>query len=294
MGNVYPAKKVVNVSVVPHRSPFRYPGGKTWLVPRIRQWLSDLSSVPAIFVEPFAGGGIVSLTVAFEDLAQHVVMVEIDEEVAAVWTTLLDAGEAEWLANRITDFECTQDEVNDLLGKIPTSTKDQAFLTIVRNRVNHGGILAPGAGMIRTGDNGNGIASRWYATTLCQRIKQIEHIQEKITFQCKDGIDAIKDYSCREDVVFFVDPPYTASGKSAGSRLYAHSELDHASLFRLMSNVEGDFLMTYDNADEIRELAREHGFDTEPIAMKNTHHSKMTELLIGRSLDWLRTKQHRE
>jgi hypothetical protein len=31
--------KVVNVSTVPHRSPFRYPGGKTWLVPRVRDWL---------------------------------------------------------------------------------------------------------------------------------------------------------------------------------------------------------------------------------------------------------------
>ena len=27
------AKGVINVSAVPHRSPFRYPGGKTWLVP---------------------------------------------------------------------------------------------------------------------------------------------------------------------------------------------------------------------------------------------------------------------
>lgn len=28
--------KVINVATVPLRSPFRYPGGKTWLVPRIR------------------------------------------------------------------------------------------------------------------------------------------------------------------------------------------------------------------------------------------------------------------
>ncbi|MBN2594284.1 MAG: hypothetical protein JXA81_12320, partial [Sedimentisphaerales bacterium] len=34
--------KVVNVASVPLRSPFRYPGGKTWLVPYVRQWLSSL------------------------------------------------------------------------------------------------------------------------------------------------------------------------------------------------------------------------------------------------------------
>lgn len=28
--------QIVNVASVPQRSPFRYPGGKTWLVPHIR------------------------------------------------------------------------------------------------------------------------------------------------------------------------------------------------------------------------------------------------------------------
>jgi DNA adenine methylase len=46
--------------------------------------------------------------------------------------------------------------------------------------------------------------------------------------------------------------------------------------------------MTYDNTDEVRELARWYGLDTLPVAMKNTHHAKMTELLIGRDLGWAR------
>ena len=39
---------IVNVASVPQRSPFRYPGGKTWLVPRLRRWLSSLPSKPRI------------------------------------------------------------------------------------------------------------------------------------------------------------------------------------------------------------------------------------------------------
>ena len=50
-------RNIVNVASVPHRSPFRYPGGKTWLVPRVREWLASLPQRPALFVEPFAGGG---------------------------------------------------------------------------------------------------------------------------------------------------------------------------------------------------------------------------------------------
>lgn len=44
--------KIVNVATVPHRSPFRYPGGKTWLVPYIRQWLRSIKPAPTELAEP--------------------------------------------------------------------------------------------------------------------------------------------------------------------------------------------------------------------------------------------------
>ena len=91
-----------------------------------------------------------------------------------------------------------------------------------------------------------------------------------------------------QGAAFFIDPPYTAGGKRAGRRLYSHSELDHDELFRVTSRVAGDFLMTYDDAQDVYELAKKYGFDTEAIAMKNTHHAKMTELLVSRNFDWLR------
>jgi DNA adenine methylase len=46
--------------------------------------------------------------------------------------------------------------------------------------------------------------------------------------------------------------------------------------------------MTYDETDEVRGLAHRFNFDTELVAMKNTHHAEMKELLIGRNLDWAR------
>jgi len=53
--------------------------------------------------------------------------------------------------------------------------------------------------------------------------------------------------------------------------------------------VAGNFLMTYDDAEGVRELARTQGFDMELVAMKSTHHAEMTELLIGRDLGWMRS-----
>jgi len=276
---------VVNVAAVPQRSPFRYPGGKTWLVPRIRQWL--LKRSPKEFIEPFAGGGIVSLTVAAEELAQHVTMIELDKQVAAVWKVIIQ-GDAQWLANRIAEFQLTHESLTQLLARKPHSIRERAFQTILKNRTFHGGILAAGSAPLKHGENGRGIHSRWYANTLKRRILDIASIRERITFIEGEGIEAVRQNARKLDTAFFIDPPYTVGGKRAGRRLYTHSDLDHEMLFRVASKVAGDVLMTYDDADDVRQLAKKYGFDMELVAMKNTHHAAMTELLIGRNLDWAR------
>jgi DNA adenine methylase len=280
------AHTIVNVASVPQRSPFRYPGGKTWLIPRIRLWLR---TPPAELIEPFAGGGIVSLTASAERLAGHVTMVELDEQIAAVWHTIINDGGGPWLAERIVGFNLTDETLRSTLEKKPRSVREKAFQTILKNRTFHGGILAPGSAPLKYGENGKGIKSRWYADTLSKRILEIHAVKERATFIEGDGVEVIRQHAQRTDAVFFIDPPYTVGGKRAGRRLYTHSELDHEALFKLAASIKGDFLMTYDDAEGVRELARKHGFDTELVAMKNTHHARMTELLIGINLDWLRS-----
>jgi len=173
------------------------------------------------------------------------------------------------------------------LAKPPRSQREFAFQTILKNRTAHGGILADGAGVLKHGENGKGILSRWYPQTIAKRITNIEVISKRLEFIHGDAFDVLAGFQKEREAVFFIDPPYTAGGKRAGSRLYTHSEIDHERLFSLCEKMRGDFLMTYDNADEVRALAQRHGFETKPVAMKNTHHAEMDELLIGRDLDWV-------
>lgn len=106
---------VVNVASIPQRSPFRYPGGKTWLVPIVRKWLKQSKEYKKL-IEPFAGGGIIGLTAAFENLANHVTMIELDKEVAAVWDVILN-GDHKWLADKIYGFDLTPENANNILQK---------------------------------------------------------------------------------------------------------------------------------------------------------------------------------
>jgi DNA adenine methylase len=279
----YTADKPVNVASVPQRSPFRYPGGKTWLVPYIRDWLKSKKAAPARLIEPFAGGAIVSLTAAFERLARHVIFGELDNGVAAVWRIVLN-GQAEWLAKQILSFEVRLETVTTALRQDVSGVREKAFQTILRNRVQRGGILAAGAGLVKTGENGRGLLSRWYPQTLARRIREINRQKDRLTFVEGDGFALIEEHKADVEAVFYIDPPYTVAAR----RLYTVWQVEHTRLFEAMAGCQGDFLMSYDNTAEIAQLAKRHGFESRPVAKPGGSAGRLTHLLVGRSLaSWL-------
>lgn len=278
--------KPVNVASVPQRSPFRYPGGKTWFVPTFRKWTASLGPKSRLLIEPFAGGGILSLTAVFEHLVDRVVMIELDEDVAAVWQSVV-SGDAKWLADQIVKFNLTKEAVIAEISKVPRDLKHRAFQAILKNRTFHGGILAEGSTFLKYGENGKGIHSRWYPLTLTKRFLSLDFVADRIDFRCEDGLKVMQEFAPQKDVIYFIDPPYTAGGKKAGKRLYKYCQIDHEELFRICESLKGDFLITYDDAEEVKQMARRHGFEMRLISMTNTHHAAMKELVIGRNLSWM-------
>lgn len=274
-------KSIINVASVPQRSPFRYPGGKTWLIPTVRQWLKQDSKTVKELIEPFAGGGIVSLTAGFEKLATQITMVELDEEIAAVWKVIFSEQNS-WLSNKIISFDLTYENVKSELENKNKSLNDIAFCTILKNRVFHGGIIAKGAGMLKNGENGKGIHSRWYAKTLQDRINSINYIKEKIRFVQGDAYEVIVNNLNNPDAYFFIDPPYTIAGK----RLYTYFDVNHERLFELTSNIKGKFMLTYDDTPEIRELSEKYNLQFKTIPMKTTLHYEKNEIIISDNFKW--------
>ena len=271
--------RAANVATVPQRSPLRYPGGKTWLVPHIRHWLSQ--SRPKVLVEPFAGGGIVSLTAVMEDLAERACMVELDRHVAAFWRATLS--DAEGLASRILGFEPRLKQLKLLESQQSGDVLEQGFRTLVLNRTRRAGILAPGAAFNKFGEGGRGVASRWYPATLANRLREIAKFAHRISFYEGDGVQLLSILAPASSgkLAFFIDPPYTAGGKRAGARLYSHSEIDHARIFSTLAGAGNvNFLMTYDETPEVIEMIKEFDFHAVGVQMKNAHHARMRELVI--------------
>lgn len=228
--------------------------------------------------EPFAGGGSISLMSVAERRVKHALMVEKDEAVSALWRVVLY--DSEWLADQIRDFAPNAVNVRRLLASQERGDRALAFRTLVRNRVSYGGILAAGASVVRAGENGRGVASRWYPQTLARRVAAISAMVPRLAVEQGDGMDEIRSRRRCRRTVFFIDPPYTVAGKRAGRRLYDHCEVDHDLLFGRAAGLAGVVVMTYDESDAIRRMARRHGLRVTAVAMKNGHHEHLRELII--------------
>ena len=207
------SNQVVNVSSVPQRSPLRYPGGKTWLVPQIRNWLASLPQRPNLFVEPFAGGATASLTAVMDGLVDNAVLCEIDPEMSNLWTRIFE--DADELAARVERFVPTPSNVRCAFGKESLDEFDLAFNTLLKNRINRGGIIAKGASKMNNGENGKGLASRWYANTIAERIRAIGRHASRFDFVQDDGLNLVERYKDKQDATFFIAPPHTRLPENA-------------------------------------------------------------------------------
>jgi DNA adenine methylase len=252
-------------------------------MPVIRSWLQ-----PPVkhLVEPFAGGGNISLGAVSANLAMRATMVELDPDVAAVWEVVLN-GQADWLADRIHAFGVSRRAVAAELERTPRTLRDKAWLTLLRNRMSHGGIITTGSGFLKKGERGNGLKSRWYPETLGRRIKSINGFKDRISFVRGDGLRWIEENSAKlnsQSTALFFDPPYAL----AGQRLYSFADVDHPRLFELASRVSCRVLMTYEDSSEVRALAKEFSFAVRAVKMLSRQNVAKMELLIAKDFKWLR------
>lgn len=169
----------------------------------------------------------------------------------------------------------------------PVSSKvDIAFQLLLHNRVARGGIVANGGGILNKGENGNGVFSRWYPATLVNRIYCIHGLRSQISFKRDDGLKTLAELVHDRSSAFLIDPPYSGAGKAAGARLYRHSEIDHGKLFQAAMRLKGQFLLTYEDCDEIRLASNAAKLQYRVVRMRTTHNLRSTEVLISRRMDW--------
>ena len=91
-----------------HFSPLRYPGGKGRLSPFVQRIFEDNDLLDGHYVEPYAGGSAVGLSLLLLEYASHIYINDISKPVYLFWKVVLE--DTDTMCRKIRDKKVTPAE----------------------------------------------------------------------------------------------------------------------------------------------------------------------------------------
>ncbi len=248
-------------------SPLRYPGGKTQISKYIEDIIKHNGLSGGSYAEPYAGGAGVAIYLLLFGHVKDIYINDLDYSVYAFWYSLKH--QPEQLCRRIWDTPvtieswATQKEIQ--LHKADYAILDVGFSTFFLNRTNRSGILKGG---IIGGKNQDGIYQldcRYNKPKLIERIERIVAYNEHIHVSNLDAMEFLTENSqvFNSKTLVYLDPPYYQKGQQLYINYYTHD--DHLRLKEYVSQLGGNWIITYDDAPEITEMYK--GFQKAPISI---------------------------
>ena len=201
---------------MPNPSPLRYPGGKNRLAGFIRLVIQNLNMPNCTYVEPFAGGAGVALSLLLDNTVDRIVINDYDKAIYSFWRAVKQ--EPASLIDLIQSTPVTIDEWYRQKEIYSTSTSyslDLAFATLFLNRTNRSGILNAGPIGGYAQDGEWRLDVRFDKEALITKIELISRERERISVYNKDIISLLRNYAPRlgDRLFFYFDPPYYNKGQ---------------------------------------------------------------------------------
>ncbi|MDR1394924.1 MAG: DNA adenine methylase [Deltaproteobacteria bacterium] len=237
-------------------SPLRYPGGKSKLLPLVKFMMDKAQRSCTTYIEPFAGGAGIALSLLMEEAVEKIVINDSDKAVYSVWRAIKN----EPLRLIKLLFE-TPININEwqkqqyIYNNSYQYSVNLAFATLFLNRVNRSGIITGGpiGGLNQEGKWKLG--ARFNKEAIAERINDISKKRSAILVYNQDVIQLIDNYLpwFEGQAFIYFDPPYCNKSK----RLYKNmlSPEDHANLAeRITGKADCPWIITYDDVPEIRDL----------------------------------------
>jgi DNA adenine methylase len=239
-----------------HFSPLRYPGGKGRLSPFVQRIFEDNELHDGHYVEPYAGGAAVAISLLMLEYASHVHINDISKPVYLFWKAVLE--ETDVLCKKIRDRHVTVAEWkrqrNIVRNFREHSRASVAFSMFFLNRTNRSGIVHSG-GMIG-GHKQTGpwkLDARYNKQELIRRIETIASYSNRIHISNGDAETFLKKTMpiLPNKTLIFLDPPYFKQGHSLYENHYQDD--DHIRLAEVFKKkLRRNWIISYDNHPQIR------------------------------------------
>lgn len=260
-------------------SPLRYPGSKRKMLPAIRQLIVGNVPKPELLVEPFCGGGSVSLGLLEAGAVERVLLADLDPLVAAFWTAATQHTDALVKAMRREDV--TVENWDRWRRYQPRSVVRKAMKCLFLNRTTFSGIIGGHAGPIGGRKQATySIGCRFDKDSIEARLRNIQNLYEsgKIAAvrhaRWQETFRAATDKALELDlpsktVLFYLDPPYIEKATDIYDRAFAHK--DHRELAEHLQETSR-WILSYDHEKLALDLYRDMSGVRE---YRVTHHYTM-------------------
>jgi len=237
-------------------TPLRYPGGKSQLTPLVIHFLKANDLFYGEYAEPFAGGGGIAMSLLLNDFVSRVYLNDIDPAIHAFWTSVLR--HADDMCERIETTPVTIKERDRqraiFMGEQDSTVLDRGFATLFLNRTNRSGILRGGVigGKDQTG--AYKLDCRFNREDLVRKVRRIAAYKDQISLSRLDAKTFLRTIipKSHEKTLVNLDPPYFLRGPELYTNFY--KEQDHADLAKEVRSLPRRWIVTYDDAPEIRRL----------------------------------------
>lgn len=263
-------------------SPLRYPGGKLKVVDYIKKLFDVNDLTGGTYIEPYAGGASVALSLLFDNYAGKIKINDIDRAIYAFWYSVLNKTDA--LCRKINDTPVTMNtwEVQHELQKHKEEADllELGFSTFFLNRTNRSGILNGG---VIGGKEQLGtwkIDARYNKKDLISRIENVAGYADLIELTSMDAVDLIKRYKRTPAAKTFcyLDPPYYVKGQDLYLNYYGKE--DHKKIAEAIRKFKGKWILSYDAVDSIKELYGEYRQQEFYLSYSAGNPTKGKELMI--------------
>ena len=262
-------------------SPLRYPGGKSALYPIILNAIIRKSLYDCIYIEPFAGGASIGLSLLLEGAVKSIIINDADKAIYSFWRSILSS--PEWFIQKIKDTPITIDEwkkQKEIFANSQKYSPEFGFATFFLNRTNRSGILSAGPIGGYKQEGNYKIDCRFNKDFLIEKIHKISKKRNCIRVYNQDISIFLKRYlpkNCDNVFVYF-DPPYFEKGQ----RLYLNhfSQCDHQRLRDVVADTTFSWIMTYDDKQEIRDLYKDYRMQSFSINYSLSNKGKGSELML--------------
>ena len=264
-------------------SPLRYPGGKSKLYNEMKEILEYNNLIGCTYIEPFAGGSGLALSLLYNDLVSDIIINDSDRAIYAFWHSILVHNKK--FCQKILDTDVTLEEwyrQKEIYNNPKSKIFDLGFATFFLNRTNRSGIIKGGP---IGGINQNGkylIDCRFNKEDLINRIKKIYLYKAHINLYNLDVtnfiIDELPNLDLNNSFIYF-DPPYVEKGPELYQNNFTKE--NHKTLKNtIKDNVTIPWLITYDYTDTIIDIYKEYNTDKLTLTYTAGTSKKGNELMI--------------